>query len=528
MHKVAWRGKELVVYHHRTDMLAVKNATYVVRLTPEGEYGLHFKPKSTTVASVALGSQAAKRGVRSGHRVVQINGDKASPRVATIALKQLRANRRSFDIVLYRGEEASDETQTQVEAVTINDCHFAAIAEVDEWLGITTHITLQMLDAVGKEFQEGRRRWIVHSFHYDDSLQLVLGFYYPTKSKRNKWREQDCDRSTSAEVLEWIRKSEAAPTSECEDDGEMVDLSTSSDMREEDSWPVAPHYIEDDLYTKPVNRSDWPDPIDVPVFEPRGRAIAASVNTFIKSKQWRHEYGRIGNGNVTNGDLRTLLPQKWLNDTIINVYMAHLDARFKVMRLFHSHFFERLSPKHTILCHSNVERWTQGRGRPSLFAREQFGLPVNVNASHWLCIIVDLRVPSVTYADSLSKRRDEARELRMDIMIQYVHAEATQKAAGFLGRPPCTLAQAWLARKFKPNDWKRTPRPSSCPQQKNGYDCGLFTMARLGLQAAGLPETSFEQSKANDFRTSLALFILKECGVQHRLLENNCDSDEDE
>ena len=113
------------------------------------------------------------------------------------------------------------------------------------------------------------------------------------------------------------------------------------------------------------------------------------------------------------------------------------------MGLFHPHFFERLSPKHTALCYSNVERWTQGGGRSGLFARtrEQFGLPVNVNDHHWLCIIVDLRVPSVTYADSLSKCRDEARELRMGIMIQYVHAEATQKATGFLGRPPCKLAQ---------------------------------------------------------------------------------------
>jgi len=53
-----------------------------------------------------------------------------------------------------------------------------------------------------KSVIKGKKKWAVHSFHYSDSLQLVLGFYYPAKSKRNIWREQDYDRSTSAEVLE--------------------------------------------------------------------------------------------------------------------------------------------------------------------------------------------------------------------------------------------------------------------------------------------------------------------------------------
>ena len=38
--------------------------------------------------------------------------------------------------------------------------------DIDEWLRITNHITIEMLDAVGTLFEDEGKRWKVHFFEY--------------------------------------------------------------------------------------------------------------------------------------------------------------------------------------------------------------------------------------------------------------------------------------------------------------------------------------------------------------------------
>lgn len=148
---------------------------------------------------------------------------------------------------------------------------------------------------------------------------------------------------------------------------------------------------------------------------------------------------------LSKDDLRTLKPRSWLNDNVIDAYLADISAEFPSTFAFTTHFFTQLEEKG----YNGVKRWAR-RKQVDVFAKDMVFIPVNQGNMHWTLAIVDNKEKCLKFYDSMGGRGRRF----LDELEQYLVSEAKSHGK--------------VCPKYSKQDSIEGPR------QKNGSDCGVF------------------------------------------------------
>ncbi|KAJ1967516.1 hypothetical protein IWQ62_001811 [Dispira parvispora] len=155
---------------------------------------------------------------------------------------------------------------------------------------------------------------------------------------------------------------------------------------------------------------------------------------------------------IRGSDLQTLQDGRWLNDEIVNFYLNLLVQRsqtspaYPTLHTFNTFFYSTLQE----YGYAKVRRWSR---KTDIFAKDLVLIPVHL-PGHWTCVVVDMHSKRINYYDSMlgSNRKG------FDVIRSYLAQEYTAKKGGefdFTGWQDCA--------------------PKDIPQQRNGYDCGVFS-----------------------------------------------------
>ncbi|KAK9465859.1 hypothetical protein V1512DRAFT_264890 [Lipomyces arxii] len=196
--------------------------------------------------------------------------------------------------------------------------------------------------------------------------------------------------------------------------------------------------------------------------------------------------------DISAGDIQTLGDRRWLNDNVIDFYLALVTQRSKDKRAndrtyprsfaWTTHFYTTLSSKG----YPGVARWGK-RKQLALADTDYLFVPINVHSTHWCVSVVNFLKKRFEYYDSLGGGPGNAfRYLR-----EYVINEAATQNAMI-------------------NDvagWSEYVSKDS-PMQENGYDCGVFTCKTVEVLARDGP-LSFSQRDMPILRRRMAYEILE-------------------
>ena len=200
----------------------------------------------------------------------------------------------------------------------------------------------------------------------------------------------------------------------------------------------------------------------------------------------------IERGGIAIGqkDLYTLSGSNWLNDEVINFYLSVLlvERSKGTLHAFSTFFYSRLSEGG----YPAVQRWTR---RVDLFGGtiRMILFPINLSGNHWVLAAADLDACQVVYYDSLGGRN----QVCLDRLLAYLRLEHLDKQGG---RP---LEGSWTA-----------IHASNTPRQRNGYDCGVFTLAvaeriTARLLSGNAEPFDFGQAEMPYFRQRICMEILQ-------------------
>ncbi|KAL6941869.1 hypothetical protein ACO0QE_003030 [Hanseniaspora vineae] len=188
---------------------------------------------------------------------------------------------------------------------------------------------------------------------------------------------------------------------------------------------------------------------------------------------------------ITKRDFKTLTPGRWLNDTVIEFYMKHIEAENKKTVCFNSFFFTALSQRG----HKGVARWMK-RKKADICQLDKIFVPINVGQSHWVLGMIDIKNKKIVYTDSLCSSINEGVFSTLKILQNYV----IEESGGKIGK-----------------DFEL--ELVSCPQQPNGFDCGIFVFMNSLYLSKNLPLT-FEPHESTNMRKYVGKLILDCDGIK--------------
>eukprot|EP00941_MAST-03F_sp_MAST-3F-sp1_P003790 g3790.t1 len=205
---------------------------------------------------------------------------------------------------------------------------------------------------------------------------------------------------------------------------------------------------------------------------------------------------------ITRSDIKTLRPGAWLNDEVLNFYMEILQERNKQQlgkasgpegkmtpdcHFFLSYFFTKLVFGPTGYCYSNVRRWTR---KVDLFKKDIILVPINLHNSHWTWAAIFPKKKRIHYYDSMSGNGRQY----LKALFRYLKDEKEDKKKRFKDSP-----------EFEEEGW--TLSSESCPQQQNGYDCGVFSAIGV-MHISNNEPLNYSQRNMPFFRQHMVLSIL--------------------
>lgn len=193
--------------------------------------------------------------------------------------------------------------------------------------------------------------------------------------------------------------------------------------------------------------------------------------------------------HLTRKSMRTLNPEGWLDDKIINTWFELLQERSlakakydaSALDLFMTtQFIEWLLVNGNSYCYENVKRWN----RPELIKKKceqattvfdfaRVFIPVHVDGGHWCLAVVFMRQRVVQYYDSNNPEGGKGRKYLRAIKhwlanecMTYLKKPLEPRAGGNEGGG---ADACWGG------TWKLVKSQTATPQQENGCDCGVFT-----------------------------------------------------
>jgi sentrin-specific protease 1 len=199
------------------------------------------------------------------------------------------------------------------------------------------------------------------------------------------------------------------------------------------------------------------------------------------------------NIDITVGKLVCLRRNTWLNDEVVNFYMAMLqerDARLcsasngtRLPSHYFNSFFMTKLLENGQYNYGQVKRWSK---KFDVFALDRVFIPINLNNTHWVMAVVYVQKKEIHYYDSMSG----SGKRHLDAMLKWLVDEAREKKGHQL-----VISQ-----------WKLIDREQNVPQQDNGYDGGVFSVMCADYVSDNLP-LSYVQEDMQNNRVKIAAAI---------------------
>ncbi|KAL3233644.1 Ubiquitin-like-specific protease 1 [Nakaseomyces bracarensis] len=180
-------------------------------------------------------------------------------------------------------------------------------------------------------------------------------------------------------------------------------------------------------------------------------------------------------------DFKTLGKTRWLNDTIIEFFMKTIEKRQDSTVAFNSFFYTTLSERG----YQGVRRWMK-RKKKQISKLDKIFVPVNLNQSHWALGLIDIKNKRIIFTDSLSNGPNAMSFAILTDLKNYV-IEESQKELG--------------------EDFELVHL--QCPQQPNGYDCGIYVCMNT-LYLSNDQNADYEYEEAVQMRTYIGHMILSD------------------
>ncbi|XP_040379818.1 uncharacterized protein LOC102699959 [Oryza brachyantha] len=215
--------------------------------------------------------------------------------------------------------------------------------------------------------------------------------------------------------------------------------------------------------------------------------------------------------SISKRDVELLLPETFVNDTIIDFYIKHLSTRIEPTEkhryhFFNSFFFRKLADldkdqgraPEGRAAFLRVRKWTR---KINIFAKEFLFIPVNFNL-HWSLIVIcypgevetfkdgdtniSAKIPCILHMDSLKGSHSGLK----DIIQSYLWEEWKERHP----EPASNCSDKFLNLRFISLE---------LPQQDNSFDCGLFLLHYVELFLMDTPR-SFNPLKIDLFSNFLS------------------------
>lgn len=180
-------------------------------------------------------------------------------------------------------------------------------------------------------------------------------------------------------------------------------------------------------------------------------------------------------------DFKTLGKTRWLNDTIIEFFMKTIEKKNENTVAFNSFFYTTLSERG----YQGVRRWMK-RKKKQIAKLDKIFVPVNLNQSHWALGLIDIKNKRIVFTDSLSNGPNAMSFAILADLKNYV-IEESQKELG--------------------EDFELVHL--QCPQQPNGYDCGIYVCMNT-LYLSNDCNANYEYKEAVQMRTYIGHLILSD------------------
>ncbi|CAN6675037.1 hypothetical protein TRVA0_080S00320 [Trichomonascus vanleenenianus] len=193
--------------------------------------------------------------------------------------------------------------------------------------------------------------------------------------------------------------------------------------------------------------------------------------------------------SVTFSDLSTLKPGQWLNDNIIDYYLAMVTERSQGKSFaFSTHFYTTLQTRG----YDAVAKWAK-RKKIDVTQLDYLFVPINRNNTHWCLAVVNNVEKKIQFFDSMGGYGMPALELLREYMI----AEASRLHADRHGEfEQLYTTQYQLCDKL------------ACPQQHNGSDCGVFTTKMVEVMSRNV-DFAFSQKDMPTLRQRMVYEIVQ-------------------
>lgn len=197
--------------------------------------------------------------------------------------------------------------------------------------------------------------------------------------------------------------------------------------------------------------------------------------------------------SIKRGSFQLLKPSTWLNDDIINGFMALLRTRDADLNPNHRNhfattfFFSSLfvNGRYT---YSNVRKWHRFFPGGDIFHLDKIFIPINIENIHWTCAAIYMQARKIEYYDSL--KGDGM--VYMTAILKYIQDEWMRTNQSELPHL---------------EEWTMTT--VTCPEQHNNFDCGVFVCFYARCLGLGLP-LLFEQQDITLYgRQYIGISILK-------------------
>lgn len=131
---------------------------------------------------------------------------------------------------------------------------------------------------------------------------------------------------------------------------------------------------------------------------------------------------------------------------------------------------------------------------PADVAARELDPTVNVSGMHWTVAVIHMTEKRIQFYDSMSGSGDRY----LEGLMRYLKDE-------HLAKKGCPLPDE--------EEWELFESTPDTPQQRNGYDCGVFTCMFCDFLSTGCPLT-FSQEHVNQCRERIALSIMKGVAIE--------------
>ncbi|XP_010481880.1 PREDICTED: putative ubiquitin-like-specific protease 1B [Camelina sativa] len=202
---------------------------------------------------------------------------------------------------------------------------------------------------------------------------------------------------------------------------------------------------------------------------------------------------RNSNIDICGETLQCLMPTRWLNDEVVNLYLELLKEREArdPQKFFKCHFFNTFFYIKLVSgsCYNYqaVRRWTTQRKLGyDLVDCDIIFVPIH-GCLHWTLAVINKRECKFQYLDSLNGVNPTV----LNDLAKYLVDEVKDKSGQNID------VSSWDIEYVK-----------DLPRQQNGYDCGMFMLKYIDFYSRGL-RLQFSQKDMPYFRLRTAKEILR-------------------